>query len=140
MLLRHQIRDAMIAHARFCSPLEACGLLAVDDLGEPIMAYCLTNVDASRSSFTVDPTEHYQAIRHAERNGWQIGGVFHSHPRSSAVPSNTDVERALDPKWLYVIVGRVHHSEPEIRGFRVVDGSVTEVEMVDRALEARIRS
>ena len=120
-----QIRDAIVAHARFCAPNEACGLLAADEQGCLRMAYCLTNVDFSPRRFTVDPTEHYNAMRHAERHGWSIVGSFHSHPAALAVPSATDVARALDPEWWYLVAGPL--PEPDVRAYRIVDGSVTEV-------------
>jgi proteasome lid subunit RPN8/RPN11 len=122
-----QIREAMIAHARFGAPREACGLLAADDAGRLRMAYCLTNLDASPAEYTVDPSEHIKALYHAEGNGWHLAGVFHSHPAGRAVPSATDVARALEPEWLYVIVGMAEPDDPEVRAFRIVDGDVDEV-------------
>jgi proteasome lid subunit RPN8/RPN11 len=119
---------AMLAHARFTYPEEACGLIAVDVAGGPRMVYCLTNVERSRYRYTVDPNEHYRAWRHAERNGWEIGGVFHSHPASGAYPSSTDVAGALDPKWLYVIVGLSSPEDPEVRVFSIVGGTVAELD------------
>ena len=110
-----QVTEAMIAHARFTYPEEACGLLAVDDSGDVRMVYCLTNVERSRYRFTVDPNEHYRAWRHAERNGWEIGGAFHSHPATAAHPSSTDISGALDPTWIHVIVGLADPEQPEVR-------------------------
>lgn len=128
MHLPEEINAAVLAHARFCAPEEACGLLAFDDRGELRMAYCLSNADRSAISFTVDPDEHFAALRHAERRGWTIGGAFHSHPRGSAVPSRRDVAGALDPDWLQVIVGL--GTDPEqVRGWRVRNGVATEVAM-----------
>ncbi len=121
-----QIRAAMVAHARFCFPEEACGLVAIDDSGSLRMAYATTNVDRSRVKFTVSPREHYGAIKHAERNGWSIAGSFHSHPESSAFPSGRDIEAALDPDWVYFIVG-LGNGLPELRGFRIRDFRVAEI-------------
>jgi proteasome lid subunit RPN8/RPN11 len=116
--------SAMIAHARFCSPEEACGLLAADADGGWRMVYCLTNREHSPYRFTVDPNEHYRAMRHAERNSWEIAGVFHSHPKSAALPSGTDIAGALDPDWLYVIIGLQRSDVPEVRSFRIRHGVV----------------
>lgn len=124
-----QIHDAMLAHARFADPHEACGLLAFDR-GVPRMAYCLTNVDRSAVSYTVDPTEHLRAMRHAESNGWTLGGVFHSHPDAGAYPSAADVAGALEPDWLYAVVGRGRRGDPEVRGFWIRDGKITEEPLV----------
>lgn len=127
-LLPAQIRCAIEAHARFAFPEEACGLLALDREGRVRMAYCLTNADASPHRFTVDPDEHYGALCHAERQGWRIGGSFHSHPRSSPLPSDADVEGALDPTWIHVIAGPVDPGPVEIRAYAIATGSAEEVE------------
>ncbi len=120
------ILEAMIAHARFEFPNEACGLLAADETGALRMCYCLTNADGSQVSYTVDPTEHFRSMQHAERNGWELVGAFHSHPRSAAFPSSTDRRQALEPDWLYVIVGMVESADPEIKAYRIRDGVVAE--------------
>ena len=118
--------QAMIAHAHFCFPEEACGLIAVDDDHAIRMVYATTNMDRSRVSFTVSPREHFGAIQHAERHGWSIAGSFHSHPESAAFPSARDIDGALDPGWLYVIVG-LQNRIPNVRGFRIRDYEVSEV-------------
>ncbi len=123
--LPRQIYQAVLAHAEYCAPLEACGLLALDGSGAVRMAYCLTNADASRTRFTVAPHEHVGALRHAERQGWTLGGVFHSHPCAAAYPSAADVAGALEPEWLHLIVGPL--DRPALRAFRIVPPRVTEV-------------
>jgi proteasome lid subunit RPN8/RPN11 len=127
-ILDPQIRDAMVAHTDFSAPEEACGLLAGDRAGVH-MVYCLTNRDRSTHRFTVDPNEHYRAWRHAERHGWDIVGSFHSHPRSAAIPSATDVARALDPTWIYVIVGLGSGGRADLRGYLIRNGEATEVDV-----------
>ena len=39
-----------------------------------------------------------------EDNGWALGAIYHSHTRSPAYPSQTDVNLAFYPDALYVIV------------------------------------
>jgi [CysO sulfur-carrier protein]-S-L-cysteine hydrolase len=124
---RREIVQAMFAHAVWSSPDEACGLVAMDDDGDVKMVFCLTNVDASEHRFTIDPVEHYGCIRYAEANGWHIGGVFHSHTRSDAYPSDADIAGGGDPDWLQVIVGPVVGPSPTIRVFRFDGGHVSEV-------------
>ena len=116
----------MVAHARSELPNEACGLLAVDGDGCVRRAYRLTNVDASPTSFTVDPDEHFAALTDAESRGWSLGGSFHSHPRTDPVPSRTDIARALEPQWVYVIVGPVEPGPPDVRAWRIVAGKARE--------------
>ncbi|HLE39032.1 MAG TPA: M67 family metallopeptidase [Acidimicrobiia bacterium] len=123
--LPRDVQEAVIAHSVAALPEEACGLLAVDAGGEVRVAYCLGNVERSSTRFTVDPDGHFAALCHAEGNGWQIGGAFHSHPRSAAAPSRTDVAGALDPDWVYLIVG-LGGGTSEVRGWRIRGGEVIE--------------
>lgn len=127
MRIPGQIRDAMLAHAHGCHPEESCGLLASDEGGSIRMAYPLTNVLHSPINYTIEPTEHFRALKHAERSGWEVSGVFHSHPHTRAYPSPTDVRLAADPDWLYVVVGMEDLDQPEIRGFRIAAGTVSPV-------------
>lgn len=121
-----QILEAMLVHADNCHPEESCGLLASDGTGRMRMAYPLTNELRSSTNYTIEPKEHFRAIRHAEASGWQISGVFHSHPHTGAYPSPTDVRLAPDPGWLYVVVGMETRDAPVVRGFRIIDGQIQE--------------
>jgi proteasome lid subunit RPN8/RPN11 len=122
MKLPGSAREAMVAHARSEAPNEACGLLAADEEDAVTMVYCLTNLDASPVAYSLDPEEHYWALRHAEGRGWRLAGVYHSHPRGPASPSATDVARALEPEWVYVII--TLDDEPSVRGYRISGGGV----------------
>lgn len=120
-----QIYEAMMVHSRFTYPEEACGLLAADDAGNLRMVYCLTNVEHSASSYTIDPTEHFRALQHAESRGWKLAGAFHSHPHSAAFPSATDLRLAAEPDWVYLIIGLGRPSA--LRGFLLAGGTINEI-------------
>ncbi len=120
--LSEQIRLAILTHAANCAPDECCGLLAGDAEVPARFAYPLTNADPSPVSYTIDPDEHFHALRHAEGQGWEITGVFHSHPRGPATPSMLDVHSALEPDWIYLLA-----AAGQIRGFRIRNGRVDEL-------------
>jgi proteasome lid subunit RPN8/RPN11 len=126
-----QIHEAMLRHSRFVYPEEACGLLAADRYGKLRMAYCLTNAEHSESSYTIDPTEHFGALQHAESQGWNLVGAFHSHPHSEAFPSRTDLRLAAEPDWIYFIVGL--NGPATVRAFLLEGGTIQEalLEIVD---------
>lgn len=90
------------------------------------MVYPLDNVERSPVRFTIDPVGHFRALRHAERNGWDLIGAFHSHPSSEAYPSATDVRLAYEAEWAHVVVS-LEGDEPVVRAFRIVDTAVTEL-------------
>ena len=120
-----QIHEAMLMHSRFVYPQEACGLLAADQDGRLRMAYCLTNSEHSESSYTIDPTEHFRALQHAESQGWGLVGAFHSHPHSEAFPSRTDLRLAAEPDWIYFIIGL--NGPGTVRAFLLDGGTISEV-------------
>lgn len=120
------IAEAMLRHAHASAPAESCGLLLFDEDG-PVFACCLTNAAASPHRFTISPEEHHGVVRFADSRGWTIGGVFHSHPRSEAYPSGSDVSGGGDPRWLHVIVGPLVGGSTELRAFRLADDDITEV-------------
>jgi proteasome lid subunit RPN8/RPN11 len=134
-----EIRRALVQHARWSLPNEACGLLAGTG-GVVRMAYCLTNVDASPNRFTVDPVGHFGALRHAERSGLELMGVFHSHPHGPAYPSSIDRAQILEPDWVSVIVGAVGAPEPTIRAFRIRSDAVAELDVITTREGLRSRS
>ena len=117
----------IVAAAYAAYPFEFCGLLAGPARGERATSFTVCrNAAGSARVYTLDPLDHLRAERAAEARGWEIIGVVHSHTHSEPYPSPTDVAQAPDPGWHYVIVGLKRES-PEIRGFRIVDGSVSEV-------------
>jgi proteasome lid subunit RPN8/RPN11 len=122
--LPDELRTRIVEHCLAGRPNEACGLLAMD--GDRIVqVYPTANLDASPMSYTVPPEEHLAALTDAESNGWELGGVFHSHPTGRARPSMIDVQRALEPDWLYVVVGL--GDGIEVGAWRIRDGRVEQV-------------
>lgn len=119
--------EAMVAHARFCFPAEACGLIAGERSGNDLritMVYSLTNADDSPTSFTIEPAEHFGALQHAERNGWELIGAFHSHPNGAGYPSQTDVVKAAEPDWAWCVIGLGNPDHPDVGVFSIANGEV----------------
>ena len=95
-------RRQIVERCREALPLEGCGLVAMS--GDTITAvYPTENADESSDSYAIPPEQHYAALVDAERNGWRLGGVFHSHPRGTVEMSMIDRDRALDPDWVYLV-------------------------------------
>ena len=125
MRIQSAVLGAIVAHARREAPHECCGLLigTEDSIEDAVAA---ANVRASDVSFLVSPEDHFGAIRHARATGRSVVGAYHSHPRSSAVPSATDIAEANDPGLLHVIVS-LATDPPDVRAWRITDAAVAEV-------------
>jgi [CysO sulfur-carrier protein]-S-L-cysteine hydrolase len=120
--IRRAAVDAVIAHAREEAPLECCGLLiGVPGLVEEALR--TRNVRQSATTYLVNPADHFAAIRRARTERRTILGAYHSHPRTSAVPSPSDLREALYGDFLYVIVSLADPRAADLRAYRLDAGS-----------------
>ncbi len=89
-------------------PYEACGVLIGTMVGSTALvekALPITNSKRTVRSFELDPKEHYDAWNDAEKNDKDIVGVYHTHPVSSAVPSQWDRETMQSDSSVWLIAG-----------------------------------
>lgn len=82
--------------------------------------------------FLIDPRDHLAALKDARQRGLAVVGFYHSHPRSPAVPSETDRAEAAYPGHLFLIVG-LGGERPDLRLYRFVDGNFLPVPFVQSA-------
>lgn len=130
------IHAAIFAHARCSLPNEACGLVAIDGDGNLRMAYPLTNADPGPTTFTIAPGEHFGALMHAERHGWEIGGVFHSHPESDGQLSRTDLAQPHEAGWLHFVVG--FRPREELGVWKIDEGRAVPVPWVVESIASEV--
>lgn len=120
MRIRRAVIDAIVEHARRESPRECCGLLIGRD-GDVLKSRGARNLRDSAVVYLVDPRDHFEAIRDARAAGLAVLGAYHSHPRSPATPSATDIREANDPGFVHVIVS-LADPEPQLAAFRIDGG------------------
>jgi len=138
----------MVAHARELDPYECCGLLAGKN-GAASHQYRITNtvakdttalqvfegaqvkrlgdlVDTTRAevAFFMDPKEMLAAFKDMRERQIEITVIYHSHPRSPAIPSSTDIGLAYYPDVAYLIISLEHKSRPDIRAYWIQDRQV----------------
>jgi proteasome lid subunit RPN8/RPN11 len=129
MKLSAQIYDEMVAHALEDAPDECCGMVSARD-GEAVAAYRITNSAHSPLRYEMDPKEQLQIeLGEIDDQGLELGIVYHSHTRSAPYPSQTDINLALHPDAIYVIIGVKDREHPEVRGYTIRGGEVGEVEL-----------
>ncbi len=128
-----EVRRAIVAHARRERPNECCGLLL--GAGRHVRyALPMRNVAASPTRYRIDDAAHIKLrrlLREIEPP-LSIVGVYHSHPGGGGAASPTDIQEAMYPDWLYVIVGlkprlSVGGRAPEMRAFQITNGRATPV-------------
>ena len=121
----------MTEHARREYPNEACGVVAAE-AGRPVKVFAMANVDASPYTYRLDGREQLAVFEELDRNGWDLFAIFHSHTRTPAYPSPTDVRLAFYPEALHVLVSLADADTPEVRAYRIVDEVITEEEVCVR--------
>jgi proteasome lid subunit RPN8/RPN11 len=120
----------MIEHAQGEYPKEACGLIGGPE-GRPMRLYQLRNVDPDPvMRYNADPKELKRATDDIYDQDWDVVAIYHSHTHSPAFPSPTDVERAFYPEALYLLVSLMDRQSPDLRAFRIIDGEITEQEVL----------
>ena len=115
--------EQILAQARAEAPHECCGLLlGRGDAVEEVFPG--RNVDETpRTRYVMDPQDQLRAFRLMDERGWDLVGIYHSHPQTEAYPSETDKSRALYPDARYVIVSLKEPADPQVRAFRLLDGA-----------------
>lgn len=112
----------VVAHLTATLPNEGVGLIAAApgrDVGRAVAFFPGTNLDHSPTRYTMDPAEVLNAFREMGANGWTLGAIAHSHPRSAPIPSSTDLREAYYPDALLLIIGFAD-GDPEVRLWRIV--------------------
>jgi proteasome lid subunit RPN8/RPN11 len=59
-------------------------------------------------------------------------GIYHSHTESEAYPSGRDLELAFYPDAYYIIISLKDKKNPSIRAFRIVEGKISEEEIITK--------
>jgi len=128
LVIPDPIREEIVAHARDHAPRECCGIVAGRN-GIPIQPHRLTNLEPGVTRYLFDDEEFYRVYWEIENRGESLLAVYHSHPVTEAYPSNTDVEFAFWPEAVYLICSLQASDQPVIRGFRIIDGEISEIDL-----------
>jgi proteasome lid subunit RPN8/RPN11 len=121
----------IVAHAREDPTIECCGVVAVQP-GSPATAvrvHRAVNVFKTHLKFEIDGLELAKLLDVIERDGLELGAIYHSHTRTAPKPSQTDIGFADSwPGVEWIIVGLAGDA-PEVRSYLIDGGRVEEVEI-----------
>ena len=129
MKISQQLVDEMVAHAREDLPNECCGMVGGKG-GVATKVVRVVNAAATPLRYEMDPQGQFNALKRIEGAGDELIGIYHSHTRSAAYPSQTDVNLAGWPDAVYVIVSLEDPDSPDVRGFWIREGEIADAELV----------
>ena len=121
--------DEMIAHARADAPNEACGIIAGRD-GAATRLYRMENVAASPYRYEMHGKAILDLLRELDERDEAFLVIYHSHTKTDAYPSPTDVRLAGGwPEQYFVLVSLKEEDAPVVRAFRIIDEEIHEAEL-----------
>lgn len=109
MRILPDVLKAVRLHGEATYPEECCGFLLghmVDGENQVVAAHRAQNQreENRERRYQITPADYLAASKAAETQGLEIVGFYHSHPDHPAQPSQTDLEEATFPGFVYVIV------------------------------------
>ena len=111
----------MLKEAKTAYPHECCGLLVGDsnDSGKVVReVYPVENKNKVRAEdrYEIDPKEFDRIDQAATKKGWNITGIYHSHPDHPAEPSAFDKECAnVWTEYSYIIISVKNGVDDDLR-------------------------
>lgn len=130
MRIAQSLIDEIVAHAREDLPNECCGLVGGSD-GEATAVVPVANAAASPLRFEMDPQGQYNALKGIEDDGEEMLAIYHSHTKSAASPSQTDVNQAVNwPDAIWIIVSLEDEANPVVKGYWLQDLKIADAELV----------
>ena len=131
LVIRRDLVEAIVEHARRDHPDEACGVVAGPSADRPERFVPMLNAARSPTFYEFESGDLLRLYREMDANDEVPAVVYHSHTATEAYPSRTDISYASEPEAHYVLVSTRPElgADPEtveFRSFRIVDGQVTE--------------
>lgn len=131
------VRMEIVEHARADYPNEACGIVigtgSAADGGRALRFEPTRNAAASPYRYEIDSSDLLRLTLDADDADEAFWAVVHSHVRSPARPSPTDIGLAFYPDALYLLVSLAESEadpvtgRPGVRAWRIVGGEAFEV-------------
>jgi proteasome lid subunit RPN8/RPN11 len=129
MRIAQSLIDEMVAHAREDLPDECCGIVGGVD-GEATEVIPVANAAASPLRYEMEPKAQYDAYTAIEERGHKLLAIYHSHTKTAAYPSQTDVNQAVAwPDQVYLIVSLQDPDEPDVKGYLLKDLKIADAEL-----------
>ena len=98
--------------------------------GAATRVYPARNAEESPFRYTIHPNDQLRIMSEIEDGGEEIAAIYHSHTKTPAEPSQTDINLAENwPDPVYLICSLADSEAPNLRGFVIRDGHVEEVDL-----------
>lgn len=135
IIIESRVRQLLVEDALNTFPDECCGFLfgREEHDGTRLVVDILV-VDNSKEGdktrrFEISPQDYMAAETHALDHDWTLLGIYHSHPKHPAIPSETD-RLSAQPFFSYVIISVLDKDTIELRSWLLNDNRQFEEEKI----------
>ena len=129
LVLPRKLVNQILTHAQQHEHTESCGLISAQ-AGTPMHYYAVKNIASDPAThFEMEPKQQIAAMKHMREHGEDLLAIVHSHPATPPVPSVTDMHASAYPDAYYLIVSLNTKGVLELRGYRIIDGSMQPVDL-----------
>lgn len=124
-IIKKQLYEKLIEHARKSYPHEGCGILTgrTNEILEVTFVEN-KNKERLRDRYEIDPGDFLRVDKEAREKGYDIIGFYHSHPDHPALPSQFDIEHAW-PEYIYIIISVSNGTENEVKAWKMNPDKLT---------------
>jgi [CysO sulfur-carrier protein]-S-L-cysteine hydrolase len=132
MRISQSLIDEMVAHACEDLPNECCGMVGGRD-GAATSVYRARNHFESPLRFGVHPDDLFRITqKEMPEHEEELVAIYHSHTKSRAYPSQTDLNEAQNswPDAVWVIVSLEDPDAPDVKGYWLKDLRIADAELV----------
>lgn len=132
MRIAQGLIDEMVAHAREDLPNECCGMVGGRN-GAATSVYRARNHFESPLRFGVHPDDLFRITqKEMPEREEELVAIYHSHTKSRAYPSQTDLNEAQNswPDAVWVIVSLEDPDAPDVKGYWLKDLKIADAELV----------
>jgi len=124
------LANRLLTLAQLSPEAEICGLISRQP-DNKYHVYPVDNIATDKSCiFEMEPSQQISAFKTIREKQEELFAVFHSHPHSSAIPSNKDINDAAYDSALNIIISLSTRGVLDMRGYFYQNNKVKVVELI----------
>lgn len=118
LCLPRPMLNKMLAHAQQNPDIEICGLIGNNENNNRKDYYAIDNIAKNPAcGFLMDASQQIKAMKTMRDKQQTLYAIVHSHPTTSATPSQRDIEENGYRDAYYIIISLSSKDVPDIRGY-----------------------
>ncbi len=130
LYLARPLVNKLLAHAQSNPDIEICGLIG-NDANNHKNYYVIDNIsEQANCRFLMDASQQIQTMKKMRERQQQLFAIVHSHPTSSAIPSQLDINESNYKDVFYIIISLNTKGVLEMRAYTQQKDDMQEIDLI----------